>query len=471
MAVTLTASDRLAITRRQLKIPIENEGFQTSLNFFSTQSAALLQVDNANTEYYNFYNGICQSYESEVQQINGVVAATYLSSDIDAAAQNPSIAPFFPSTPVPAYSYNIPLISSGSFSNPGVNGYFTPSSTNILYEENLIAGLSTLITYYLSGPGSSSIATSTTIPAGVVTGLVLTVADPTGVNTGNVVSIANGTSYGTYVVTGTSTTIGNESITVNSVIPSIAAMAGGTISNSSSALQTNILKNITQWGTFLTTQVTALTANGDARSTQATQIATALTNANSAEAAVSAWISSPSYTSGGLSPITSEITTRTSYIPTRVTQVVAALGGTLSNSLSQTGNTFTATDITNSYYMRYQWINFRINRSSGSLRRYYALSQSSGQVGSLLSDNNSINAQYSSTFQTTAIKFNDGSNIVHVASITGFSNGDSVTVVSETQPELNFTILKLMGTTQIQLSGTVPTTYTIGDLARVFKSI
>jgi len=472
MSIVFTAADRLAITRRSLNIVLENQAYQASSNAFTTQQAMLLQVDQSNQKFYDFYNAQVQSYENEARAIDGQVAATYSPSDLTTAAQTPNVAPFYPTTPAPAYALTLPLIQDGSFTNNEVRGRFFPSSTDVLHEQNVISGLSTLITYYLAGSfGTASLPTTTTVPAGVVTGLVLTMASTTGLSNGQMVTITNGSNVGVYTITASTV---NVSITVSSVIPSPTAITSGTVSNTSATLQAQILANITYWQTEVSSQVTALGTQNDTRSPYATQNATALTNANSAHTVLAAWLASPSYTSGGLAPIQSLITTRNSYLPTRITQINTALGSssfTGSNALSQSGSTFSAVDMTNPYYIRYQWLNFRINRATGSLRRYYDATANQGGVQQFLNDNTSIKGQYDSYFLTKALTFNDGSNIIHVTDQTGLNPGDVLTAVSETQPELSTTIVAFMGTTQVQVTVAIPATYTLADKARVFKTL
>lgn len=470
MPISFTAAERLAITRRQVRIALENAGFQTSINSYNGQQAALLQVDTSNAKFYDYYNTIVQAYENEVRHINGIVADVYLAGDIPAAAQTPTIPPFFPTSPLPAYPKNIPLIQDGIHTNNKVKGFFHPTSTDILHEQNLLPGLQTTITFLLGGAGTSSDTTSTSIPAGPVTGLVLSLPAPPTFNIGDLIYAVNGANYGVYIVTNTSTA--PDTITVNSVIVAQSAIASGSnISSQVVDIQTAIFNYVTFWQSKLNSQNSALSGQQDERSPQITQNAAAVTSINNALAIINPWLLAPTYTAPGLAPIQAQITARITQVTTRIAEITTALGGSSANSLSQSGDSYSTSSPNNPYFNRYKWLNFRINRASGSLRRYYSANQSKDAVQTLLNDNNTIKGEYDAYFLTKPITFNDGSDILHLKDLTGLANGNTLTIVSETQPEITRTIVQLMGTTQVKLNAPVPTTYKLEDVARAFKTL
>ena len=509
MPITFSSSDRLAITRRQLKIELENSGFQSSINSFTSQANQLLQVDNGNAKFYDFYNSIVNSYETESQQMNGNVAAEYTGGDLDAAAQTPSIAPFFPTTGTSAYTRNLPLIQDGSFTNNTVKGFFYPSSTDSRYEQNILnnaivsQGLEQMIFRLQNGISGSSSATttdSTSIPAGSITNFTIDVSSTSGFSVNDLIYINNGSASGIYQIN----TIINimmpltTQFTISSIIPTqMGISAGATIKNTVSAFTPTelqnlssvnyqeILNNITnginslilEWQGKISSQITALSGNQDDRSPFVTQNSSALSAVNNTNSIINTWIAlsntgiNGKYVSSSIAPISSELSNRLSTIPNRITEIGGALGNSGSDALIQSGDTFSTNVANNPYYNRYTWLNFRINRASGSLRRYYAANQSQGVVQQLLNDNNSIKSQYNSYFNTKAITFIDGSNIIHVKDTIGLSTGDSITTVSETQPEIQRTVLDILGTTQLKLDLAIPNTYLVSDLARIFKML
>jgi hypothetical protein len=228
-----------------------------------------------------------------------------------------------------------------------------------------------------------------------------------------------------------------------------------------------MFSNINLWKTMLLGQSTALNAQTDSRSTQSAQNTTALANVNTALSVINPWISSPSYTSGGLSSISSELATRQSFIPTRITQITTALG-----NVTVSGNTFSSSDLTSPYYNRYKWLDVRIDIASGSARRYFAMNQSIAIINGLIANNNALYTDYSGYFTTKALTSNDGSDILFVTDLTGLSNGDSINIISETLTSpVPLSIVKLMGTTQVQVNQPVPISYTVQDKARIYKAL
>lgn len=502
MALSFTAADRLAITRRQLNILLENQAYQASSDAFTSQQAKLLQVDQSNQKFYDYYNTMVPAYETEARALDGAIPATYSPSDLDTAAQNPTVAPFFPTTPTPAYARTIPLISDGTHSNNTVRGRFYPTGTDSQYEGNVLTntadpvnGLTQLLSYLLNGiSGSGSTTSTTTIPSGTVSGLVLTVASLGGLTSNTTIYASGGAASGIYKITATTPT----SITISSILPATSSISspsltataagftnterqnlvtGGSYQMILTNLSTTIIALVVTWKSYITTQVTQLGLNNEDRGSYVTQNSAALTADNTAISTINAWQAlsntgvNGKFVNTSLSPIQSLITTRIAYVTSRTTEINNALGGTGPNALSQSGNTYSSTDPTNPYYIRYSWLNFRINRATGSLRRYYDAGANQAGVNQFLTDNTNIKNQYDAYFLTKALTFNDGSDILHLTDLTGLSIGNTLTAVSETQPELSLTILDMSGTTQVKVSQPVPKTYTLADKARVFKTL
>ncbi len=504
MPISFTAAERLAITRRQLRIELENAGFQQSSDSFNSQQANLLQVDGSNQKFYDSYDLICKAYELEGRQITGQVADVYSNGDITAAAQTPTIPPFFPTSPIPPYIRNIPLIQDGAFTNNKVKGWFHPTSTDSRYEQNILSnasltqGLTQMINLLLNGISYGPATTTTmaplfNIPGGTITNHKIDVTSLVGFNIGDLIYLNDTGVSGLYKITNKDLV----NLYIDSVIPSATGFtsAGATLKNTVPGFTNTERQNMTSTNyqellTSISTIITALIlewqgkvdaqiaiVNPDERSPQQSENTTAVSSATSTKAIISTWQArsltgvNGQFSDNGINPISAEITARTAFLSTRLGQINTALGGSSGAALSQAGDAYNSSSPTNPYYLRYKWLNFRINRASGSLRRYYAANQAKGAVDQLKADNNSIKAEYNAYFVTKPMTFNDGSIIVHVKDLTGLNNGDTVTIVSETQPEITRTIVQLMGTTQIKLSAPVPTSYEVGDMARVFKTL
>jgi hypothetical protein len=121
--------------------------------------------------------------------------------------------------------------------------------------------------------------------------------------------------------------------------------------------------------------------------------------------------------------------------------------------------------------MRYKWLNFRINRATGSLRRFYAADQSQGALASLQADNTALGSEYDQYFFTKQISAIDETPIIQIKTNTGFAAGDQVYIVSDTQPIIKRVVIEVMGTNQLKLDSPVPNTYLTGELARIYKEL
>ena len=479
MAISFSPQQIKDITRRMLNIVQENAAYASTATALTAQQTTLLNVDNANAAFYNAAYSSASSYEQEGRALVGTVAAVYTNGtispytvgDLSASAAFPGVSTsiFYPGG---TYGYLIPDPSAATPTfptKPVINGFFSPTSTDVLYEGNTIIGISTLNAYYLLGSFASSSSTITAIPAGVVPNLVL--ADTTGsYSNGQLVTITNGSTSGVYVITAT---VPSTSITVSSVIPAILPMSGGTIDGSGTALQTSIHANITLWGTQLTSQQGALTSNTESRPAQITQNGTALSNVNAALAVVNTWLTTPDYTSTGLglsSPIYTQLGDRPSSISARITQITTSLG-----LVTVSGNTYTdgGSVVGGPYFERYKWLNNRINIASGSARRYFAANQGSAMLETLQTNNTAIQGDYSAYFNTKRITQINTTPIVQVSDVTGLNAGDVVYVISESQPAIMRGIVSIMGTTQLQLDSPIPNVYQVNttDIARLYKQL
>lgn len=503
MPIAFSDEDKKTITRRQVNIATENEAFTKSEDSFNEQKQKLQKVDNSNNIFYTFYSTQVNKYESEARQMDGQVADTYTNTDVTAAAQTPTSHFFFPTSPTPAYLYNIPLIQSGPFTNNRVRGRFHPTSTDSRRELNILnntvvsEGLQQMefrLSNGITGGTPALITTTGTLPAGPTTGTVLPAATTTGLAVGELVYAYAGAASGLYQVTAI---VPSVSVTVASVIPSALGISSPTLDNTVAAFTTTERENltsslfqellttitntinslVTEWEGKIDAQITALTGHEEERTLFKNQNSTALLDVQNAKAIIDTWQALPNtgvgakYTPTGMAPLMAEVSARLAFIPTRITQIEAALGTSSGASLSQTGNEFTATDQTNRYYLRYKWLNFRINRATGSLRRYYAAEQSSGALSELKNSNTALSGEYDQYFLTRQITAVDDTPILQLKSNTGLLAGDQVFIVSETQPIIKRVIIQIMGTNQVKLDSPIPNTYQVGDLARLYKEL
>ncbi len=175
------------------------------------------------------------------------------------------------------------------------------------------------------------------------------------------------------------------------------------------------------------------------------------------------------FTVTNISNLSIQKNTRAVSLATRITQIEFALGQSIANALIQSGDTYSTNIPGNSYYTRYFWIDVRINKLSGSLRRYYKAGADINQLGNLAANNIAVQDQYALYFNTKRLTASNETTIAQLDNLTGFNVGDIVYLVSETQPEFALGIVELMGTNQVRFDKKIPNTYTKTDTARVFK--
>jgi hypothetical protein len=492
---TFNAATRLTITGRQLTILVEDTGYLSTIAGIEAQQAKLLSVDVANAAFYDQFAALVTAYETERQYLDGAVAAEYTEGtispftpgDLSSSAQTPGgpTATFFPSTPT-AYTGTVPMpipAVNGVVSAPGTNpNNELTAITQLLVERNVLLN-------GITGASSANTTTTASLGGGAQTAFVLAITSNTGFSINDYVYISDGTNAGIYQITALPT----GSLTINSIFPSTATIASsatvyndvvgftnterntlvtGSYQEILTGLTTAISTYVTTWQSALNSQITALMGNMDTASPETTQNATALSNANAALAVVTAWLALSTTGANGRyvdtnlgasSTLFAQIGVRQAFIPTRITQIIASLG-----SVTVTGNTFTGTG---PYFERYTWLNTRINVLSGSATRYFSLSLAISTLQALLASNLALLAQYNAYFTTKAITVNDSTTIIQVTDTVGLAQGDIVTVVSNTQPELTRAIMKIQGTTQLVLDTGIPNTYLLKDLMRVFKTL
>jgi len=496
---TFTPQQRLDITRRQLNIIQENAAYSSTQGSLNSEKAKLLSVDDANKVFYDVQRIRSDAYETESRQMNGSIPATYtdgtispyVAGDLSTSAKTPGAdaATFYPNSPI--YTGFIPKVTDA------VNGINHPTGTDSRYEQNILtnttvaSGLTQMIfrlSNGITGGTSGTSTTSTAIPAGAISALSVSVASTTNFAANELVYINSGVSSGIYKIISKTVT----AVTIDSVIPSLTGISSSaSIRNTVvaftaterqtlvSSLYQEILTNITngidslitEWEGKIDSQITQLGLNNETRSPQTTQNAAALSDLSNTKSIIDTWQARSStgvsgkYVSASISPISSEITARQAFMTGRITEIVTALG-----SVSQSGDTYSG--VTGSpYFERYKWLNVRINKASGSARRYFAADDGQAFLGMLASDNTAVKNEYDAYFLTKAITFVDETTIVQVTDTTGLSVGNQITVVSETQGEIVRAIMAVMGTTQLKLDKPIPNSYLVGDQARIFKTL
>lgn len=496
--------DKKTITRRMLNIELENVGYSTSINTFGKQKELLAKVDASNANLYNNYNSQAENYEDEARAIDGKIPLRYNASDIAESGQTGFNSIFFPNSGTPLYARLIPLIHDGIYTNSAIRGRFATTGNDTDFEKinvsspTALQGLIETINTFKAGfsYGMSTDTYSGTIPAGNVTNVSLTKATGGTPSVNDWVIAYSGSNGGIYKVTSVTGSPPSITVKVDSLMPSPGAIIGPTLSNSFSGFNNSqrqslsggllqgvlnaftvyISQRIQDWENKLTTELTKLSNNTDRRQTQLNQIDLAKKDINNALSIINTWQALPDtgingkYVDSEINVVSTELSDRSTFISNRITQIETALGTNFNDCLSQNGEEFSAVDMTNVYYKRYSWINLRINRSSGSLRRYYMSDEARKSVQNLKNQNDIASNEYFAFFDTKRITFaGEGDLFVTLSNNDNLIPGDIIFVTSDNNPVLQFAVVDLMGTNQVKLDKPIPSSFLQDENLRLFK--
>jgi hypothetical protein len=353
----VTATTALAAARKVL--PSLNT--QASAKQESANNVKLLWAD------WNDYKAA--PYETERSWLDGNTANPILMSQIEDAAQRTTSNIFFPS----GWS------NSNAMLTPSGNG--NSFTTNTHSEANAISVMTSLYDILVNGQSSSVFGDELYAPysPGATTITVKnggqTVGDYlyiTGGGTSAMVKVtsiqASGFNFNLGIVeyiepTGT--------IPYNSaVISNIPGFSNSERTTLTSSSYQNILTGLTGqlsywadiWNTALSNQLTQLNINIDSP----TEISTAKTNVQTAQANYSVWEAYPNtgaggkFTDTGLNKLTTSYNARSSEISGRVAEIVAALGSVTQDPL---GN-YSGVGV---YYSRFKALNMLVNGADGAM--------------------------------------------------------------------------------------------------------
>lgn len=485
--MNFTDAQKKTITRRQLNILLENSTHDRTLASIVGQQSLLLEVDNANAVYYDYYDLQAKSYEGEYRALAGTVASNYLASDITAAAIDPTQPPFFPTTPM--YLNLIPKVISTQ------KGLFSPTSTDTLREDNVINQLTQTtgvirslnfaqgtgvygtgepVTAFSGGPGIVVFESPTELT------WMPTIGD-------FVISKGSGSSNCIAKITGTTGFAPFRYFCdiINGTFPGAITLfpydgftqsqrqLGLTGFNTAiTNLRTNITNQMNLHKTYMQASINNLTTQNDTRATQVSQKTAALTSANNTVAAENAWIAlSVNNAMGTIETILPIILTRQTFINTRKAQIITALGQSDATAIIQNGEAFTTTYPENSYFQRYKWLNARINRASGSLRRYYSSNDSAQAIINLKNQNLLLLSEYNQSFNTKVIVQLNQTTLLNLNDNVGLNVNDEVSITSDTQPIIKRVIVEVIGTTEVRLNYPIPAPYVLQEKVRLFKEL
>lgn len=477
MSITFTDEQLKTVSKIVLSTPTEITALGEQKVSVLVGKADALSKDNANKIFYQNYKTIIEAYYDEIKNINGTTYVKYLDSYLEDSAQQKEGNVHYPSSPVWM-----------GFSPKSVNANMgLPTTVNADRETvrltNIPVAISQLKTGFTDGAQTS---TSTAI---YTVGNTYIETAITGYVVGKRIVVTDNTRSMLATITGTATTpTARLLITVN-VAPSANISSGASIkafhpgfTNTERETGTTIYPEIlsywrglidpevTALKAFLNSELTALNAN-IAVGSESTQVNTAKTKVNSAISTITTWQGKPvtgvgtsRYGDTSLSPLSTMVTTRTSESTARATEITTALGSvTQSSDGSYSG--------TNNWYKFFQWIDFRISKSTGTLFSYYNFDLIIRFIDDKILKANQKKTEYDSYMIVKKIVLApDGTNVIKVEETTSLSVGNTVKVCDDS--DLAITTATISGISGQLITLSVPISgYALDKSARLIRLI
>jgi hypothetical protein len=478
--MALTQPQRTQISGEQLDIPLKVQAALDTQAQLAGVKADLLAKDGSVKIFFDKYNLQVDSYQNERRWVDGTTYSTVIESDITNAAQRAPGNKFLPGDG--SWINFQPKLHASTLGNP------TTNSTND--ELEIFTQLTFLVNFMLNGQ-ISGVADDTVAVAYVPGNGTLEVTTG-GQTIGQLVIVEGGGFSGLFKITGITAVTklsvielvppnGTLPMTTSTVKQNIVAFTNSERNTLTSTLYQNVLTGLSTqitaqvalWETAIDNQLAQLNLNTDSRSPQATEITNAKNDINNAKSIIDTWQAWPNtgtlgndskFVTVNLTPLQAEVTARTTYAGTRNTEITTALG-----TISQAGNgTYSGSGV---YHERFKQIDLRINAAGGPLTEYYEKNMADSALSQIVTTATNTQTTYNSELRTEKLTADgNGSNTVTVGSITGFSIGNTVFVVSDTQAELTGTISGISGM-NIQLSFTVSNLYKIAERVRIYKQL
>lgn len=343
----------------------------------AAQTAVIAQkglIDDAFKDLFGWYNdAVIGKYDAERRAINGsYIANPVAEADIVNVAASPPAGRLVPTPPTTA------IVRIAEFDG---TAYMSTDPSNELQR---ISDETQAITYLTVGvPGGSPTVTATTLTttsfsAGSTTLGISDATGPASFSNGDVILVGGGGDAGVAIVTSVTPGVGVPppylfTLGINVVIPPSGTVSSGAVvkagfsgftngertaktatdPNQQGIMNALILQLQTALNARLTTlaaQLAALNANDDPDGVA--NITTAKSNVTAAQSFINAYLVTTDISDTGIGSLTTEYGARTTYLSTRVSQIIAAYTG-------QTENYYDA---------RYNTANNRGDTSRGSLR-------------------------------------------------------------------------------------------------------
>lgn len=483
--MSLTQPQRIQISGEMIDLPQKIAGAIAAQAALSGVKTELLNEDSSIKIFFDKYNALINSYQNERAYVDGTTYSTVIESDVVNSAKKQPGNKFYPTD-----GSWINFQPKKDPSSVGLPTTSTPNSELAIFTNSIDnGGLTTLLNFLLNGQ-SSGVADDT-LAADYISGSGTMVVTTGGQTVNKLLLVEGGGFSGLFLTTavaGVNLTV-TEVVVPNGTLPMLTStvkesitaftnternhLTSSSYQNVITVLSTKIISAVSFWKTAINNQLTQLSANTDNRSPQATEIAAAITDINNALTVINTWQALPNtgttgldskFTNNNIAPLQAEITARTTFSGTRNTQITTALGSITQNP----DGTYSGAGL---YYLRFQQIDGRINLAGGPLSEFYEKDVSTGALDQMVTNATDRLNTYGSELRTEKVILNaDGTNKIKVTSTTGFSNTDTIFIMADSLTELTGTITSIAAPF-INLSFTIPNTYTLDKRFRLYKQL
>ncbi|MHA1675722.1 MAG: hypothetical protein ACTSU6_00935 [Candidatus Njordarchaeales archaeon] len=436
----LSSADRIAISKKLVEIPKENA---TALKVKSTLEDARVLAENADDAIKTLMDDesiLVNAYQAERELYNGegtdVLAEQDLIDAVDRKFQN-LFFPNDPATPLPSIADGIwknfvPFAGSGAI---GKN-YDETFTTLASYEQFLITDLNAKIATVegVAAPNRSTGLECSAFPS-----------DPTFSADTTMVGASAGQNVKDAVQTWE-----DMLNTISSLIPTVGQdpnVARQVENDAARADITAAIAVIDTWQALA--DYDPVHGTGSCAAFDALDVST---------------LNPSKFRAAELDVLKTEITARTAFIPTRISQTDTNLG-----SITQTLATGAITATSGFYGSRFRIIDMRLNLIGGTLNKLKSIERAQDAQDELIAANDNAEIALATVMEATAFRAPAaGTGTIHVLDASAFSVSDAVYVVADDQSEISTTISVIDGD-RVVLADAIPLKYRQDSGGRLYK--
>lgn len=453
--MSLTQADRISISKKLVEIPTLNKQVDSTKAQLSEAKIPLTNEDSSNKSLINQQTALIAPYQSELTRYNGIIYTTLTEQDFLDSVNRKVNNSFFPNDTtisMPSLPENIwPFLTAFAYTK-AIGKKFNETNDLTTKEQDLIDTILSRISVIESfdnmerSTGQNCVAGSCSLPQ----------------YTNEIDCVANG---GTWNPANTISSYqdmqdaGQELIDaiqawedfLNATYPIISTVdtnpTRSAQNDTSRAEITNTIATISQWQNY---------SNYDTNHGQVTCASFYAYDVNT--------LNQTKFRADSILELTNLISTRTSFISTRITQLTNNLG-TVNQDLA-TGAIISTSGL---YGTRFRFIDMRLNAINGSLSKLIALENGEAAQDQIKAANNNALAAYSDILKASLFRAPaTDTTSIQVMSSVDFAVSDSVYIISNTQQEIEATIVQIDGN-RIVLDKKIPQKYRNTEFARIYK--